>query len=78
MYVCTYRIVSFVCEVLICVNYAGCHGLTHFNSRVTFNPAIVLGMSQLCALLYLMWSKCRYLVSHRPFTEQLRILAIVT
>ena len=73
-----YRIAGFVCEVLICANYARCHGLAHFNSTVTFNSAIVLGVSQLCALLYLMWSKCRYLVSRRPFTEQLRILAIVT
>ena len=50
----------FVCEVLIC---ARCHGLTHFNSTVTFNSATVLGVSHLFALLYLMQSKCRYLVS---------------
>ena len=56
------------------------HKIAHFNSTVTFNSAIVLGMSQPCAVLYLMWSKCRYLVSRRPFTltEQLRILPIVT
>ena len=75
-------IAGFVSEDLICANYARCHGLANFNSTVTFNSvsnsAIVLGMSQLCTLLYLMWSKCRYLVSRRPFTEQLRILAIVT
>ena len=59
-----YRIAGFVCKVLICVNYVRCHGLAHFNYTVTFNSAIVLGVSQLCALLYLMWSKCRYLVSH--------------
>ena len=49
-----YRIAGFVCEVLICANYARCCGLLHFNSTVTFNSAIVLGLSQLCALLYLM------------------------
>ena len=48
-----YCIAGFVCEVLICTNYARCHGLAHFNSTVTFNSAIVLGLSQLCALLYL-------------------------
>ena len=61
-----YYIANFVCEVLICANYARCHGLhiliQQFN---TFNSAIVLGVSQLCALLYLIWSKCRYLVSHQ-------------
>ena len=64
----TYRVAGFVCEVLICANYVRCHGLTHFNSTVTFNSAIVLGVSQLCALLYLMWSKSRYLVSRLPIT----------
>ena len=54
-----------------------CHGLAHFNSTVTLNAAIVLVVSQLCTLLYLMSSKCRYLVNHRCFTEQLRILAVV-
>ena len=49
-----YCIASFVCEVLICANCARCHGLAYFNSTVTFNSAIVLGVSQLCALLYLM------------------------
>ena len=39
-----YCTAGFVCEVLICANYARCHRLSHFNSSVTFNSAIVLGM----------------------------------
>ena len=54
-------IAGFVSEVLICETYARCHGLAHFNCTVTFNSAIFLHVSQLCTLLYLMWSKCRYL-----------------
>ena len=60
-----YHIARFVWKVLICANYARSHGLAHFNSTVTLNSAIVLGVSQLCTLLYIMWSKCRYLVSRR-------------
>ena len=68
LYVHTYHIAGFVCEVLICANYARCHGLAHFNSTVTFNSAIVLVVSQLCALLYLIWLKCRYLVSRQSLS----------
>ena len=41
---------GFCREVLICANYTRWHGLAHFNSTVTFNPAIVLGVLQLCIL----------------------------
>ena len=42
--------------------------LSHCSSCVT----------ALCLNFIIMWSKCRYLVSCRTFTELLRILAIVT
>ena len=78
----TYRIVGFVYKVLICANYARCHGLAHFNSTVTVLSTQTLFLachSSVPCCMYLMWSKCRYLVSRRssgrPFTEQLRILA---
>ena len=34
-----YRIVSFVCEVLICANYASCHGLTKSSYSYIFVSA---------------------------------------
>ena len=49
------------------MNYARCHRLAHFNSKVTFNSAIILGVSRLCALLYL---KCRYLAGELSFDSK--------
>ena len=43
---CNIPSVGFGCEVLICVNYASCHGLTNFNSAVTLALSFQQHLSQ--------------------------------
>ena len=45
-----YRIVGFICEVLICANYARCCRLTEFNSTVTL--ILSLQLSDLVCVCY--------------------------
>ena len=63
---------GFVYEILICVNHERCHGIAHFNSTVTFNSAIVVGMSQLCS-----FSVVSYVIKVQTFSESSVIVLVV-
>ena len=53
IYNCTYvyRTAGFVCEVLICANYASNLGLVNFNSAITF--ALLFHLTARVTVLYL-------------------------
>ena len=40
---------GFICEFLICANYARCYKLANYNSTVTLNSANALHVSQTCS-----------------------------